>query len=105
MRQAPAYSDDVTRDWSRTFRLIGAAALLAAMPFPAPAQQTRADSLAERLRRAEAAIEILQTQVAEQAQTAAQTRSRMRLELTGRILMNAFGNSRRVNNVDNPQFV
>ena len=84
---------------------MGAAALLTAMSLPTPAQQTPADSLAERLRRAEAAIEILQTQVAEQAQTAVQTRSRMRLELTGRILMNAFGNSRRVNNVDNPQFV
>jgi hypothetical protein len=85
--------------------LIGITLAMLGTAGPARAQQTHADSLAERLRRAEAAIAMLQTQVAEQAEAAVQTRSRMRLELTGRILMNAFGNSRRVNNVDNPQFV
>ena len=104
MRHVPEYSDDVTRDWSRTFTLAGVLALVS-MSSPVEAQEARADSLAERLRRAEAAIAVLQTQVAEQAQAGVQTRSRMRLELTGRVLMNAFGNSRRVNNVDNPQFV
>ena len=72
---------------------------------PAHAQRTAADSLAERLRQAEAAIAALQTQVAEQAQGGARTRSGARLELTGRVMVKAFGNSRRVNNVDNPQFV
>lgn len=105
MRQVPAYSDDVTRDWSRTFTLFGVLLALTAVPVAGTAQQTRADSLAERLRRAEAAIGVLQTQVAEQSQASVQTRSRMRLDLTGRVLLNAFGNSRRVNNVDNPQFV
>jgi hypothetical protein len=105
MRLVPAYSDDVTRYRSRTFTLTGLALAATLLALPADAQQTRADSLAERLRRAEAAIEMLQTQVAEQAQSAVQTRSRMRLELDGRILMNAFANTRRVNNVDNPQFV
>src|SRR5688572_29311755 len=72
---------------------------------PLHAQRTAADSLAERLRQAEAAIAALQTQVAEQAQGSARTRSGMRIELTGRVMVKAFGNSRRVNNVDNPQFV
>ena len=58
-----------------------------------------------RLQRAEAAIATLQTQLAEQAQSAVQTRSRAQLEINGRVLLNGFGNSRRVNNVDNPQFV
>lgn len=71
----------------------------------AGAQRTNADSLAERLRQAEAAIAALQTQVAEQAQGGARTRSGMRIEFTGRVMVKTFGNSRRVNNVDNPQFV
>ena len=101
----PAYSDDLARPWSRT--LTRYALLLAGVAYgaPAAAQQARADSLAERLLRAEAAIEMLQTQVAEQARAAVLTRSRVRLDLNGRVLMNAFANSRRVNNVDNPQFV
>jgi hypothetical protein len=72
---------------------------------PAFAQRTRADSLEERLRRAEAAIAVLQTQAAEQAQGGVTTRSGARVELSGRVMVKAFGNSRRVNNVDNPQFV
>jgi len=48
---------------------------------------------------------MLQKQLAEQATTAAQTRSRIQLELTGRVVVNAFSNERRVNNVDDPQFV
>lgn len=76
-----------------------------AAPLPLHAQRTAADSLAERLRQAEAAIAALQTQMAEQAQSSARSRSGARLELTGRIMVKAFGNSRRVNNVDNPQFV
>lgn len=77
---------------------------------PALAQRTGAgspdspDSLAARLRRAEAAIAALQTQVAEQSQGGVTARSGARVELTGRVLMKAFGNSHRVNNVDNPQF-
>jgi hypothetical protein len=71
---------------------------------PAPAQRTTADSLAERLRQAEAAIATLQAQMAEQASAGVQTRSRARLELNGRVMVNAFHNSARVNNVDNPQF-
>ncbi|HMC55246.1 MAG TPA: hypothetical protein VKH19_08760 [Gemmatimonadaceae bacterium] len=69
------------------------------------AQATPADSLADRLRRAEAAIRSLQQQVADQAESSARTRSGMHLELSGRVMVAGFGNSRRVNNVDNPQFV
>lgn len=69
------------------------------------AAQASADSLAARLQRAEAAIETLQKQIAEQAESGVQSRSRASVEITGRVLMNTFWNSRRVNNVDNPQFV
>ncbi len=84
------------------------AAVAAASTFAATdvaAQATPADSLAARLRRAEAAIQVLQQQVAEQSEQAVQSSSRLKVEVFGRVLMNAFGNSRRVNNVDNPQFV
>ena len=63
------------------------------------------DSLAARLRALEASVDVLQKQLVEQASTAVQTRSRLQLELTGRIVMNAFTNDRPVNNVDDPQFV
>jgi hypothetical protein len=68
-------------------------------------QTSAADSLADRLRRAEAAIATLQQQIAEVAESGARAKSRARLELSGRVVVNGFGNSRRVNNVDNPQFV
>lgn len=67
--------------------------------------QSPDDSLAIRLRRAENAIAALQQQVAEQADAGARSRSGMRLELYGRVMITGFGNSRRVNNVDNPQLV
>lgn len=63
------------------------------------------DSLAERLRRAEAAISALQVQIAEQTERAVKAKSGASMELYGRVMVNGFGNSRRVNNVDNPQFV
>jgi hypothetical protein len=69
------------------------------------AGQDASDSLAIRLRRAENAIAVLQQQISEQAEGGVQTRSRARLELSGRVAVNGFGNSRKVNNVDNPQFV
>ena len=90
------------------------AALIATSGFPTPTQGQRAasdsaraagDSLAARLRRAEEAIALLQQQLADQASSGITTRSRMQLELTGRVLVHAFRNDRRVNNVDDPQFV
>src|SRR5476651_1037186 len=74
---------------------------------PTAADSTRAaaDSILARLRRAEQAIALLQQQLAEQSSSSITTRSRMHLELSGRVLMNVFSNSARVNNVDDPQFV
>lgn len=65
----------------------------------------RRDSLADRLERAEEAISLLQQQLATQAQSSVQAQSRLSVELTGRVLMSAFSNSRRVNNTDVPLFV
>jgi hypothetical protein len=86
---------------------IGTLALALVLPLvpAAVAAQAPPDSLAARLRRAEAAIAALQQQVAEQSQGGAKARSGAQLEFTGRVLVNGFGNSRRTNNVDNPQFV
>ena len=78
---------------------------LAAQRAPADSARAAADSLAARLRRAEAAIALLQQQLGEQASAAVSARSRMQLELTGQVLVHSFRNDRRVNNVDNPQFV
>lgn len=63
------------------------------------------DSLLARVRALESTVEVLQRQLNEQASSAVQTRSRAQLEITGRVVMNAFSNERGVNNVDNPQFV
>jgi hypothetical protein len=62
------------------------------------------DSLLAQLRRAESRIDILEKQVAAQAESGIRTRSGMKAEISGRVLVNGFYNSRRVNNVDNPQF-
>jgi hypothetical protein len=62
------------------------------------------DSLTERLRRAEQAIELLREQLAAEAASKVQAASRVRVDLFGRVLMNAFSNSSRVNNADVPQF-
>jgi hypothetical protein len=87
--------------------IAGARVLLTALLLArlAGAQETSPDSLAARLRRAEAAIAVLQQQIGEQAETGAKATSGMHLEFTGRVMVGGFGNSRRVNNVDNPQFV
>jgi hypothetical protein len=94
--------------WSRSSIDAAAAGLFllcSLIVSPLQAQRTAADSLAERLRQAEAAIAALQAQMSEQAQAGARSRSGARLEFTGRVMVKAFGNNRRVNNVDNPQFV
>jgi hypothetical protein len=91
----------------RTSRKIARLALLSVglSALPLRAQDEPRDSLLARLRRAEQAIGVLQRQIAEQAESAVQSRSRAKLEFYGRAAVNGFGNSRRVNNVDNPQFV
>jgi hypothetical protein len=60
------------------------------------------DSLAARLARAEAAIEALRQQLGTESQSTVHTRSRLQMELTGRILTNAFLTLGRTNNVDLP---
>lgn len=75
---------------------------------PAPAQdttRTSPDSLAARLERAEEVIAFMRQVMADESGTSVKARSRIGLEINGRVLMNAFGNSRRVNNVDVPVFV
>ena len=71
----------------------------------ADSARARQDSIAARLERAEEAIKLLQQQLAGQAQSAVKTRSRLSLEFHGLILATGFSNTRRVNNVDDPQLV
>ena len=68
-----------------------------------PTRQS-ADSLAERLRRAEEAIALLREQIATQAEASVQSATRVRVELFGRVLANGFVNTDSVNNNDIPQF-
>ena len=74
---------------------------------PAPQRDSAASdtTLAERLERAERALERLQRQMEEQSQAKVSSRLRNRVELSGLILANGFSNNERVNNADNPQFV
>jgi hypothetical protein len=84
------------------------AAVLAAMCSAAPSllsAQESADSLLARLRRLEATVKVLEQQVAEQSDPKVRTLSGASLTFAGRIAVNSFANVRRVNNVDNPQFV
>ncbi len=68
------------------------------------AQTPAVDSLRARVEAAEAAIEMLRSQLATEAASAVRTRSRTSLELSGRVLMHTFANSRRTNNADVPLF-
>jgi len=69
------------------------------------AADTSRDSVLARIQRAEDEIALLRQQLAAQAASATQTSSRARFDLSGRVLVNGFVNSRGVNNVDVPQFV
>lgn len=98
------------RRWSSIVAIGTAITLsLGVMPITAAAQgppPTRAqlDSIRERLDDAEAAIEALREQLATEASSALRTRSRVALEFNGRILMNAFRNSKETNNTDVPMY-
>lgn len=70
-------------------------------PLPAP-DSLSADSLSARLARAEAAIALLRAQVAQESQTTVHTRSRLQVELSGRLQTNAFWTLGRANSVDVP---
>ena len=67
--------------------------------------QAPADSVLARLRRLEATVKVLEQQVAEQSEPKVKTLSGATLTFSGRVAVNSFANLRRVNNVDNPQFV
>ena len=68
-----------------------------------PADSLSPDSLAARLARAEAAIAALRQQLATESQSVVRTRSRLQLDLTGRVLTNFFLTLGRVDNVDVPR--
>jgi hypothetical protein len=83
---------------------------LAALPAAAAGQKpdsTKAaiDSLGARLERAEEMIEMLRQQLAAQGESSVKSKSGMTVELHGRVLMNAFANTRRTNNADVPFIV
>jgi hypothetical protein len=63
------------------------------------------DSMAARVERTEEQLKLLQQMLAAESETRVTTRSHISLELNGRVLVTAFSNSRRVNNVDVPLFV
>jgi hypothetical protein len=68
------------------------------------AEQRRLDSLALRLEDAEAALEALRQGLATEAESGVRTRSRVAVELSGRVLMNVFANSKVTNNADVPMY-
>jgi hypothetical protein len=87
-----------------------AALLLAAAALPArlvaqDSTSVAVDSLEERLRQAEEAIELLRRQLAAQAESEVRTATRVQFEIFGRVLLNTFHNSGRANLTDDPQFV
>src|SRR5260221_6406746 len=89
-------------------RVAVAGALCGLLTLPLSAQVLRdssatPDSLAIRLRRAEEAIAQLRQQLDEQASAGVTTRSRMQLELTGRVLVHGVRNDRRVDKTGEPQ--
>lgn len=63
------------------------------------------DSLAARLARAEAAIELLRRQLAIEASSVVKTRSRVQLELSGRVMTNSYYDNARFNSSEVPLFV
>jgi len=62
-------------------------------------------SYADRVRRLETLVAILQQQLAEQAASAVQVRSGVQVELSGHVLINGFFNNAKVNTSETPQFV
>ncbi len=84
-----------------------ASLLVMAVTRPAAAQtpeQARLDSLSLRLEDAEEMINLLRQQLATEASMAVRTRSRIGIDLTGRVLMNVFQNDKETNNVDVPMY-
>lgn len=72
---------------------------------PLTAQQQADTALAARLERAERQIELLRQQLGALSASRVEPRSGNRVELSGRVLVNAFFNNAKVNNSDVPAFV
>jgi hypothetical protein len=68
---------------------------------PAPAQH---DSLVARLEDMQAQLDMLRQQMGEAAGAGVHSRSRVGVELSGRILMNVFSNDKETNNADVPMY-
>ena len=62
------------------------------------------DSLTTRIEDAEASLEMLRQQLAMEAGAGVRTRSRLSVELSGRVLMNYFQNDKETNNADVPMY-
>lgn len=83
------------------------ASLAAPLTAPLTAQtptQAALDSLTLRLEDAEAMLAVLREQMAIQDESGVHTRSRIGVELSGRVLMNVFRNRGETNNVDVPMY-
>ena len=68
------------------------------------AARLSADSLAARLARAEAAVELLREQLATEASSAVRMRSRLQVEFSARILLNSFASLGPLNSADVPTY-
>lgn len=82
-------------------------ALVTSLTTAAQAQENSpaaVDSLRQRLEDLESMVEMLREQLATESGTAVRTRSRIAMELHGRVLVNALRTSSGVNNADVPQF-
>jgi hypothetical protein len=101
-------NDRAATSWRSSILTAGVLISFLAAARTVDAQDTsrvKPDSIAARLDRAEEQIRLLQQELADEAGTKVTTKSRMALEFNGRVLVTGFSNSRRVNNVDDPQFV
>ncbi len=85
-------------------RLVTLVTLLAASAAAQTPDQRRLDSLQLRLEDAEAMLQMLQQQLATEAESGLRTRSRVGFELSGRVLMNVFSNNKETNNADVPMY-
>lgn len=95
------------RRWLLLALLVGAPAVGAQQPtrdsLPARADSAALDSLRARLARAEADIALLREEIGGESESTVHTRSRVRVDLSVRVLMNGFATDGRVNNEDDPQ--
>lgn len=121
MRVVPCRSESPSAAFGRSRRLLVLGFLVLGLALstrasaqspPRPDSSTRdtvvtrlsPDSLAARLERAEAALELLRRQLATEASSGVRTRSRLQVELWARILLNGSANSGSLNSAEVPTF-